>query len=590
MFKWLHNFSHPKTAAPAAALNFDELMALVDRLTDAGDAKGALDALRLQERHFGERVEFLVRQGVLLYSVGQFTEATGVLEAALLRDPVHPMALKFLVGASFGAGDFREGLVIGNRAIAAGVADADVHNAMGAMHLQLGALHEAIESFQTAVKLNPADTQALANLEAVKGRFSAIGASETDTEEIGRIRDGWIDTFSRKLAAGALTVAEGERFSQTIGIRHATWPLALKLVDAFYGRPDVSAVLAVNLSTICVHAGDTRRALELSELAFRLNPTQIEMRGGLGARLVREGGTRWTEGWQLLAETNRQFNPNNYADTVPSWNGEDLGGKKLFVHFDQGVGDALMALRFIPMLVARQISVVLWVLPAMDSLVAALAPFAQLVHSPYMPDPRALGCHYSCGLFDLAAGLGLTPSAISDFPLIAAPPGPGWREAVPHGQKGGIALALIAFGNPKRADDWLRSIPLAALAPLKNVPGIKWVNLSTDPRPEQSELVREFNMEDPTPGIKNFGDTASLLASVDGVISIDCSSAHLAAALGKPLWVLKPTLDDWRWQIGDTLSPWWPAARTFPAEAPGVWDQAIDRLACDLARQLPLLA
>jgi tetratricopeptide (TPR) repeat protein len=583
MFKWLRRGGTGRQAEPAPTQNFEQLVAQLDQFIARSDFKPALTAIRQHESQFSDRIELQVRLGIVLYSLEQYNEAVRALEAALVRDPGNESALKFLVGACYYAREFRQGLAIGRRAIAAGKADAQVHNAMGAMYLQSGDLEHALESFQTAIKLNPADTQALSNLEAVKTRFSAIGVSETDTEEIGRIRDGWIETYTQKLLDGVLTVEEAERFSQTIGIRRDTWPLAMRLVDDFANRPDLSAVLAANLSTICIHAGESQKALALSEFAFADSPTRVEMRNTLGGRLVRQGDERWTDGWKLLAETNRLLNPNNYVDTVPVWRGEFVEGKRLFVHFDQGVGDALIAMRFVPMLSLRGIEVVLWVIPALEMLVESLASYAQIVRSPFMPDPRAFGCHYSSGLFDLVAGLRLGPDEIGEFDRLPAPSAATELLQQLATSRGRAVVALITFGNPRRTDDWFRSVPINALEPLKSLPGVDWVNLSTDSRPELGALLGEFKMIDPTPNITSFGDTAAVLAAVH------CSAAHLAAALGRPLWVLKPTIDDWRWQIGDIVSPWWPAARIFAADGVGEWKGTIEMLARDLEDRLPKL-
>jgi ADP-heptose:LPS heptosyltransferase len=93
-------------------------------------------------------------------------------------------------------------------------------------------------------------------------------------------------------------------------------------------------------------------------------------------------------------------------------------------------------------------------------------------------------------------------------------------------------------------------------------------------------------MSDPTPQIRDYADTAALVQALDAVVAIDCSAAHIAASLGKPVWVLTPTFPDWRWQVADDTQPWWPTATVLRAEGPGIWTQAIARLVQELRARL----
>jgi tetratricopeptide (TPR) repeat protein len=580
-FKWLTK-RRGNPAPLAAAPNILPILEQADAYSRSQDYSSMLVLLQAHEKQFSRDARLFASMGFAYFMLARYQEAAAAFEQALVFEPANVTALKFLVGALYFTEEYAKGIDIGARAIAAGCADEQVYNALGAIHLNLGQLGESLNAFETAIRINPSDTQALANIEAVKSRFSAIGAQEAGSSVVTETRDAWISTYTERFRNGTLTVGEAERLSQLIGAGKQTWHLAIDLVERFMSRDDLTATLAANLSTTCLYAGRTEDGLRLMELAFKLSPALPEVRNGLGYRLVRQGGTRWIEGWRLMAETNRKFNPNNYPKTALLWTGQPLGNKRLFVHFDQGVGDALMALRFVPILAGRGINVVLWVLPAMTSLLTALEPFADIVHSPHMPDPSALGCDYACGLFDLVAGLNVGEGEIAHFPRIWVDDAriAHWRSEL--GTFNGPVLGLIASGNPRRMDDWIRTVPPERLAALKRLGNVRWINLSTDPRPEVEASIRLLNMADPTPRFSNFADTAAVMSLVDGVIAIDSAGAHLAGALGRPLWVLKPTMDDWRWQIGDTLSPWWPEARVFAATSAGEWHDVIPRLTDDV--------
>jgi hypothetical protein len=119
--------------------------------------------------------------------------------------------------------------------------------------------------------------------------------------------------------------------------------------------------------------------------------------------------------------------------------------------------------------------------------------------------------------------------------------------------------------------------PLAALA------GISWVNLVVDARPDRDEVIRMFHMDNPMKEVTDFEDTAAIISELDAVIAIDSSTAHLAASLGKPEWVLAPPALDWRWQMGSDKSPWWPNVTLLRSPEPGVWDGVVRDLAEQVA-------
>jgi hypothetical protein len=146
----------------------------------------------------------------------------------------------------------------------------------------------------------------------------------------------------------------------------------------------------------------------------------------------------------------------------------------------------------------------------------------------------------------------------------------------------GRKVALTTVGNPGRIDDWLRTVPIEFLGPLRGIQDVSWINLSVDKRDATDAVISAFEMFDAAAEFTDFVDTAAVLDTVDAVVAIDCAAAHVAGSLGKPLFIFKPTVLDWRWQIGDDQSPWWPSSRLYAADAPGQWTNAGERLAKDL--------
>jgi hypothetical protein len=155
-----------------------------------------------------------------------------------------------------------------------------------------------------------------------------------------------------------------------------------------------------------------------------------------------------------------------------------------------------------------------------------------------------------------------------------------WAQRLPAGTK--PRVGLVWSGNAVHRNDRHRSIPLHLFAPLKDVPA-DCIGLQPEVRAQDREALAGW-----PPSLRlgesfrDFADTAAVIASLDLVISVDTSVAHLAGALGKPLWILLPFNPDWRWQLARTDTPWYPSARLYRQAAPGTWPAVLQRVAADL--------
>jgi len=160
----------------------------------------------------------------------------------------------------------------------------------------------------------------------------------------------------------------------------------------------------------------------------------------------------------------------------------------------------------------------------------------------------------------------------------------GWRRRLEEDGRG-LKVGLVWSGNAAHRNDRSRSMPLATLARLAAVPGCKFVSLQPEVRAgdraalEQWRALRAYGAE-----LRDFGDTAALLTAVDLVITVDTSVAHLAGALGRPVWVLLPHVPDWRWLLHREDSPWYPSARLWRQHRPHDWTDVVDRVGAALAQ------
>jgi tetratricopeptide (TPR) repeat protein len=264
----------------------------------------------------------------------------------------------------------------------------------------------------------------------------------------------------------------------------------------------------------------------------------------------------------------------------PLWNGESLEGKTLLLHTEQGVGDVLQFWRFIPHVIARKGTTGRLVLeshgdliplvegtPGIDQTIERFAtPPAFDYHIPLLSVPRALGIRK---MEDLPA----------DVPYLTLPPGPEFE--IPELKADELNVGFVFGGNPKFSSDKERSTQLASWAPVLDVPGVRFFCLQKGER-EKDVAAAPDHVIRLNERITSFRDTAIVMSKLDLVISTCTSTAHLAGALGRPLWVALARNADWRWLIDREDSPWYPTASLFRQRERGDWASVFERIAIRL--------
>ena len=268
----------------------------------------------------------------------------------------------------------------------------------------------------------------------------------------------------------------------------------------------------------------------------------------------------------------------------PLWDGSSLDGRTILVHAEQGLGDTLQFIRYVPSLHQRGGRVILMCQPPLVRLLTRSPGIERLlahgdpvpefdVHTPLLSLPRLLGTTLE--------------SVPADVPYLEAEPQlvEAWRHRL--GSYPGFKVGIVWQGNPKFRLDRLRSIPLAQFAPLARVPGVHLFSLQKGPGAEQLAAVTDrFPVTDLGRRLDDFMDTAAVLKNLDLVISVDTAIAHLAGALGIPVWVALPFAPDWRWLMGREDSPWYPTMRLFRQTRPGQWEDVFHHIAEALQRRL----
>ena len=270
----------------------------------------------------------------------------------------------------------------------------------------------------------------------------------------------------------------------------------------------------------------------------------------------------------------------------PRWNGEPLQGRRILLHAEQGLGDAIQFCRYASLVADRGGEVILQVHEPVERLMHSLyvvregrAMVAQLGMAPPEFD-------LECPLMSLPAVFGTEVDTVPWLGpyLDAEPELSAEQDAKLRAVDGGLLCVGLAWaGNPRYKADGRRSMKLATLLPLLRKEDVFWASLQKGEAAEQlKDLADEIVILDGSSRDKNLAETAALIAALDLVITTDTCIAHLAGAMGKPVWILLPHLADWRWMEKVETTPWYPTARLFRQESPGDWAEVLERVSVEL--------
>lgn len=290
-----------------------------------------------------------------------------------------------------------------------------------------------------------------------------------------------------------------------------------------------------------------------------------------GRRASERGWTEYEWRWKKpsLARLKRNF-------PQPLWlGGDNISGKTILLHSEQGFGDTIQFCRNVPLVAARGARVVLEVETPLQRLMATLAGAAHVVtKGGPLPD-----FDLKCPLLSLPLAFGTKLETIpSSGPYLRAPIQNLAEWETRLGEKRRPRIGLAWSGSAAHERDAERSISLAALLPLLNIDAA-FVSLQKDVRPAEAAVLDQCgDMLHFGDTISDFADTAALISTLDLVISVDTSIAHLAGALGSPVWVLLSYIPDWRWLLDRDSSPWYPTARLFRQNDTRMWDSVIMRV------------
>jgi cytochrome c-type biogenesis protein CcmH/NrfG len=542
-------------------------------------------------------------------------QARACLEQAMAlapQDPTHAANLAELLRR---AGLPAQALPAARQAVQMGLRHAGAHLNLGYVLLDLGDAAQALPHFEQAATLDAAMPQAWFGL----GR--ALSALRRPAQAAQALRECLARAPND--AEAHLALAQVLRL---MGDLPGGWAHAMEASRRLPSHPGVVCIQA----DLLTEDAQPREAERLIEQALSRMPATAGLRYRLAlCQLDRgdyTGGFATYESRLLLGDQDVSNRIRIPMLPMPRWQGEDLRGRRLLVMTEQGYGDHIQCCRFIVPLAERGVDITMAVAPPLADLMRTLPGVGRVLTR--IEDARDSGCDAWTFVCSLPHRLGVdaTRVRVTSLHETAAPrPGgaaassgpvnavdamhaPGylqadparrarWRERLgprlpgPDGRPQ-RRIGLVWSGRAENDYERRRSPPLAALAPLGQVPGIRWLALQTGARAAEAvgaqapwpiEVMGEAELG-------SFADTAALMAELDLLISIDTAYTHLAGAIGAPVWLMLPRAADWRWSLQAETSPWYPSVRIFRQQAAGDWAGVAQRIAQALGRLPPEVA
>ncbi len=533
------------------------------------------------------------------HRAGHWDVAARLYRQVLAIDPGHADSLHLLGVVAYQTGHADQAVVLIRQAIAINAGEASYHANLGNALRGQGRADEAVACYYQAVGLRPESVEVYNNLGAVlreQGKVeAAIDCLHTALRRRPDFCEAHLNLGNALKDQGQLDAASA-CYNKALELRPDYFEAHTNLGDVFREMGQLDAAVAslqraIDIRPDCAEAhnnlgvarkqqGRLGEAVLCYRRAIDLRPAYPEAHNNLGIALLAQGDMaagwpeyewRW-QAWQMRKAA-RVF-------ACPQWRGEAAQGRTLLIHAEQGFGDTLQFCRYAPLAAARGLRVILEVPGPLVRLLRSLPGVDQVIEQGQtLPD-----FNLHCPMLSMPLAFGTTVATIPHAPsTLQADPAQvaTWQARLAAMGQRGPRIGLVWAGSSRihapalAATDRRRSLPPERLAPLVEIPGLHFFSLQKD----GPAAPDGFPLTDFMPEMRDFADTAALIATLDLVISVDTAIVHLAASLGKPVWMLDRFDHCWRWLPGRRDSPWYPTLLVTRQQRPGDWTPVLAEVA-----------
>jgi tetratricopeptide (TPR) repeat protein len=504
--------------------------------------------------------------GILLYEIGHVRAAIAVFERATALFPGNAWAHAVLGDWHRDNGHPDRAACAYQRAIAAKPDWAEAHSSLGeALRLE-GQLEPAMAACRQAIALQPGLAQAhnnLANALKEAGQLDAAIAAYRRASEL-----------APNSAPICNNLGVGLKEAGHLDEARAIFQRAISLDPQFADAHN-------NLAACLREQGHFEEAMPILRRAIRLKPDFAIAHFNLAMSLLTRGD--FAQGWEEYEWRWKctEFSSKPRGFSQPLWDGSDLENRTLLLHAEQGFGDTIQFIRYLPMVAKRGGRILLECQRELVRLLQSYSSICQLI--PRGDPLPAFDLH--CPLLSLPRIFQTTVDSIpSKVPYLFPPQDlvERWRNQ-PQFANRPFKVGLAWAGSPAHRNDATRSLSLDQLAPLGRLSEVTFYSLQKGPAATQTTRPPAgMTLIDLSPDLHDFADTAAAISQMDLVIAADTAVCHLAGALRKPAWTLLRFAAEWRWLSGRADTPWYPSMRLFHQHSPGDWDSVLTQVATAL--------
>ncbi len=463
--------------------------------------------------------------GTILQAKGDYDEAIINYKKALEINPELPDIYKNLAYLFRDKGMLNEAIIFFKKALEYYPDLSDIHNNLGLALNDTGKIDEAIECLRNAIRLNPENAELYNNMGVIlreKGLFDE--------------------------ATGC--------FTQAIILNN-------RFLEAYNN-------IAVSLR----EKGHIEESIYFLKKALDINPDFASAHWNLALIFLLTGN--YPQGWEEYKWFWKLKGTNDFHFSQPQWDGSKIEGKTLLVYAEQGYGDTIQFIRYIPLITETGAEVILLCQEELKELFLNLRNLKQVItfgeklpHFDFYCSILMLPAIFQTTLENIPVNI---PYIFTEQSLINE-----WHERLDNNSK--LKIGLVWSSGHRNSTLRFRSGNLNSFSMLTSIEGAEFYSLQKGiSNEEANNFYQKMKIYDLTNNISNFNDTAALIMNLDLIISVDTSVAHLAGALGKPVWVLLPSVPDWRWMLNREDSPWYPTMRLFRQTTHGDWDTVIKKV------------
>jgi tetratricopeptide (TPR) repeat protein/GT2 family glycosyltransferase len=546
--------------------------------------------------------------GLVFETLEKYEEAVAAYQQAVSAKPDYAEAYHNMAVALQSQNHYAAAVEKCKQAISIRPDYAEAYNTMGFSLEKQQKLTEAITNYKQAVQFKPDFAEAYNHLGVVLNTQKRTSEAIEYFKKVLQIDPNYAEVYNNM----GIALKAKKQFTEAISYFEEAIRLEPDFAEAYYNlanslrdetrcteaiehyreavrlKPDFAE--AYNHLGVVLNAQggfaeniDNYEAIENYRRALQINPDFAEAHWNLSLVLLRTG--RLTEGWKEYQwRRNPKLDITTYPHSFekPRWDGSSFRNKRLLVHYEQGLGDTIHFVRYLPMVKARGGTVILEVRKPLYRLLQSLPGIDELVEASFDKKPD-VEFDYHISLMDLpnifATNLNTIPAEV---PYIKCSPKKAehWRKKLTSPE---FKVGIVWAGSPSHGNDQNRSCAIQYFVQLSKIDGVRLYGLQKGETAEQvEELADETTITNLGTEFEDFTDTVAAIENLDLVISVDTSVLHLAGAMGKRVWALLPFAPEWRWMLNRQDSPWYPTMKLFRQEKWGQWRPVFQNVAEEL--------